>query len=224
MRGNCTVWLLLSRDLSDALQSSRGGIIADMTNKTRQFSVPRRLGWTLIEVITTVIILTISAYILIPFASSGASASGQSVARMAVTEILAAQMDAVATQGYRRLHFFTDGSGWCVEDIDSSQLSTPFDFASANFAEDSIESQGQNQKSITRFTEDSRFQSIAIENVLFDGVNQNVTFDPTGGIVSTDGSPSTGGSFEVHSGELQWQVQLAPLTGKITVVKLGGAP
>jgi len=195
-----------------------------MTHKTRQYSNAHRLGWTLIELLTTVIILAISAFILIPYASSGDSASGQSVARMAVTEILASQMDAVATQGYRRIHFFADGSGWCVEELESSELLNPFDFGTANFAQDEVESQGQGQQSITRFTEDNRFRSITVQNALFDGANSNVTFDPTGGIIASDGSPSTGGSFEIHSGEFQWQIQLAPLTGKVTVVELGGAP
>jgi type II secretory pathway pseudopilin PulG len=195
-----------------------------MTTTTRPEPNPLRKGWTLIELLTTVIILTISAYILIPYASSGQSSSGQSVARMAVTEILAAQMDAVSTQGYRRIHFFADGTGWCVEELESSQLMNAFDFATADFAEDAIESQGQGQQSITRFSEDNRFNTISIQNVLFDGANPNVTFDPTGGIIATDGSPSTGGSFEIQSGDLRWEVQLAPLTGKVTVVTLGGAP
>jgi len=174
--------------------------------------------------LTTVVILGISALILIPHASSGESASGQSVTRMAVTEILAAQMDAVATQGYRRIHFFTDGTGWCVEELESSELANAFDFNSASFAEDAIESQGQGQQSITRFTEDNRFRDISVASALFDGANPNVTFDPTGGILATDGTPSTGGSFEIHSGSLSWQVFLAPLTGKVTVVELGGEP
>ena len=195
-----------------------------MLRKTYTKPNLHRAGWTLIEMLTTVVILGISALILIPHASSGESASGQSVTRMAVTEILAAQMDAVATQGYRRIHFFTDGTGWCVEELESSELANAFDFNSASFAEDAIESQGQGQQSITRFTEDIRFRYISVASALFDGANPNVTFDPTGGILATDGTPSTGGSFEIHSGSLSWQVFLAPLTGKVTVVELGGEP
>ena len=82
----------------------------------------------------------------------------------------------------------------------------------------------QGQQSIIRFTEDNRFRLITIQSARFDGVNANVIFDPTGGIIAPDGSPSTGGSFELHSGEFQWEIQLAPLTGKITVNELGGAP
>ncbi len=179
------------------------------TQNTQHGPHPQRGGWTLIEVLITVVVLSISSYFIIPYATAGASASGQSAARMAVTEILAAQMDAVATQGYRRINFFADGSGWCIEELESSELLTPFDFATATFAEDAIESQGQGQQSITIFSQDSRFQDITIENALFDGANLNVTFDSTGGIIAADGSPSTGGSFELHSGEFQWEIQLA---------------
>ena len=61
-----------------------------MLRKTYTKPNLHRAGWTLIEMLTTVVILGISALILIPHASSGESASGQSVTRMAVTEILAA--------------------------------------------------------------------------------------------------------------------------------------
>ncbi len=186
----------------------------------RQLNVLRS-GWTLIELLVTVAILVVSSFVLIPYATSGDSSSGQAASRMVVTEILAAQMDAVATQGYRRVQFFEDGSGWCVEELDSDQLATIFDFETANFAENVIESQGQEQQSITRFTEDSRFRSITIQKVQFDGSSMNVIFDPTGGIVSAAGSPSTGGSFEVHSGVFAWKIQLAPLTGKLKVIEVG---
>ncbi|MBC8421631.1 type II secretion system protein, partial [bacterium] len=168
-----------------------------MPKKHLHKSSRRQYGWTLIELLITVVVLGISSFVLIPYATSGDSASGQSATRMVVTEILAAQMDAVATQGYRRIHFFVDGSGWCVEELDSTQLMNAFDFGTAAFAEDAVESQGQSQQSITRFTEDSRFRLITLQNALFDGMNTNVIFDPTGGIIAPDGSPSTGGSVEL---------------------------
>ena len=179
-------------------------------------------GWTLIELLTTIAIISIAALVLVPQASSGASASGQSATRLAVTEILAAQMDAVANQEFRRIHFFTDGSGWCVEVLSSSELANPYNAATAQYADDAAESQGHNQKSYIDFNQDNRFKNISIDAPLFDGVHSSVIFDQTGGIIAPDGSPSTGGSFEVHSGDHSWQVDLAPLTGKVTVTKVGG--
>ncbi len=198
---------------------------AEYMDQKQQHDSHRHLsGWTFIELLITIMILVASASVIVPYASSGASAAGQSATRLAVTELLAAQMDAVASQGYRRIHFFNDGTGWCIEELESGNLASAFDFATASFADDIVESQGQNQQSIMRFSEDSRFNSISISNITFDGGNSEVTFDPTGGIVAPDGSPSTGGSFELHSGEFQWQIQLAPLTGKLTVNELGGTP
>ncbi len=179
------------------------------------------MGWTFIEILTTITILVIASVVLIPHATSGESSAGQSATRFVVTDILAAQMDAVATQSFRRVHFFSDGSGWCVEVLDSSQLADPYDSLTAVYAVDEMESQGHGQQSYVDFTQDSRFKNITIVSPLFDGANQNIIFDLTGGILAPDGSPSTGGSFEVHSGDFGWQVQLAPLTGKLTVVDLG---
>jgi len=193
-----------------------------MTNKVPHWMQVHRRGWTLIELITTVTILTIVAVVIIPYAASGSSPMGQSVARMVVTDILAAQMDAITNQEYRRIHFFEGGNGWCVEVIDSDQLNEAYDSDTAQYAVDVVESHGQNQRSIKDFSVDGRFRNIFIEDVVFDGVYRSITFDPTGGIVAPDGSPSTGGSFEVHSGEFSWKISLAPLTGKVVVVDLGG--
>ena len=187
---------------------------------TTQYTKPKH-GWTLIELLTTIAILAIATVFVVPHASSGASASGQSATRLAVTDILAAQMDAVANQEFRRIHFFSDGSGWCVEILQSSQLSTAYNAATALYAEDVSESQGQNQNSYIDFTQDYRFTNISIDSPLFDGANPSVIFDQTGGIIAPDGSPSTGGRFELHSGDHAWQVSLAPLTGKVTVSKVG---
>lgn len=182
-----------------------------------------RRGWTLIELLVTTTILVIASVILVPSASSGASASGQSATRHVVTDILAAQLDAVAQQEFRRIHFFADGSGWCVEVLTSGQLATPFDSATAQFADDETESQGHNQKTYVDFTQDTRYDNMSIVSPLFDASYASVIFDQTGGIVAPDGAPSTGGSFEVHSGEHVWRVSLAPLTGKVTVLKIGSA-
>ena len=183
-----------------------------------------RGGWTLIEMLTTIVVLSVTTFMVIPYATSGDSAAGQSVSRLVVSDILAAQMDAVATQGFRRIHFFVDGSGWCVEVLESDALADPFDALTAEYAEDAVESQGQSQQSIIDFSQDSRFRAMSISDTLFDGVSTSVIFDPTGGIVAPDGSPSTGGSFQVNSGEFAWEIQLAPLTGKVTVVSLGATP
>jgi type II secretory pathway pseudopilin PulG len=188
-----------------------------------QLSVHRK-GWTFIELLTTVIVLLVATFILIPHATSGASSTGQSATRLAVTEILAAQMDAVAHQEFRRIHFFTNGTGWCTEVLQSDQLSNAYNPSTAQYMEDAIESQGQGQQSYIDFTQDNRFRDISIVSPIFDGMNTSVIFDQTGGIIAPDGSPSTGGSFEIHSGNYRWQIQLAPLTGKVTIVQLGDAP
>jgi prepilin-type N-terminal cleavage/methylation domain-containing protein len=192
-----------------------------MKKYTKTLLPVRRQGWTFIELLVTIVILAIATLFVGPQASSGASASGQSATRLAVTEILAAQMDAVALQEFRRIEFFADGSGWCVEVLQSNQLNTPYNAATAEYADDVYESQGHNQKSVIDFNQDTRFTNVSISSPLFDGANTSIIFDQTGGVIAPDGSPSTGGSFEVKSGDHAWQVLLAPLTGKVTVSKVG---
>ncbi len=184
-----------------------------------------RSGWSLVELLTVVVVLGVAAMIVIPYAAAGASASGQSAARLLVTDMLAAQMDAIATQNFRRIHFYTDGSGWCILELDAGELADPFDPLTATFVEDAIESQGQNQQSITNFVQDTRFRDIAIENQNLGKGIEDITFDPTGGIIANDGSPSLGGSVDITSGEFTWTITLAPLTGKVSVSETtGGAP
>ncbi|MBC8203469.1 MAG: prepilin-type N-terminal cleavage/methylation domain-containing protein [Planctomycetes bacterium] len=184
-----------------------------------------RAGWSLIELLTVVVVLGVAAMIVIPYAASGASASGQSAARLLVTDMFAAQMDAVANQNFRRVHFYTDGSGWCILELETGELADPFDPLTATYAEDAIESQGQNQQSITNFVQDTRFRDITIGNLTFGKGIQDITFDPTGGIIANDGSPSLGGSVDITSGAFTWTITLAPLTGKVSVSDTsGGTP
>jgi len=189
-------------------------------------AIPRpkvhRWGWTLIELLTTVTVLVIVSVVVVPYATSGNSSIGQSVTRVVVSDILATQMDAIANQGYRRIYFYEDGRGWCVEVLESDQLDSSFNPETAQYVEDVVESQGQQQHAIVDFGSDDRFRNMHIESTQFDGAYSSIIFDPTGGIVAPDGSPSTGGSFEVHSGEFAWEVRLAPLTGKVVIIDLGG--
>jgi prepilin-type N-terminal cleavage/methylation domain-containing protein len=181
-----------------------------------------RTGWSLIELLTVVVVLSIAAVITIPYAASGDSAAGQSAARLLVSEILGAQMDAIATQSFRRVHFYDDGTGWCVLVLDSSQLNIPFDSETAIYAEDEFESQGQNQQSIIHLIQDSRFNNVMIKDPTFDINSTDVTFDPTGGIIANDGTPSLGGSVELTSGSFSWVLTVAPLTGKISISESTG--
>ena len=72
-------------------------------------------GYTIIELIVTIAVLVIASWILVPYATMGDASAGQSASRMAVSHMLTAQMDAIAEQGFRRVYFYPDGSGWCIE-------------------------------------------------------------------------------------------------------------
>jgi hypothetical protein len=61
-----------------------------------------------------------------------------------------------------------------------------------------------------------------IKDPTFDINSTDVTFDPTGGIVANDGTPSLGGSVELTSGSFSWVLTVAPLTGKISISESTG--
>ena len=203
---------------------SRFTKVLAVNNKYTNNLYDLRRGYTIIELIVTIAVLTIASWILVPYATMGDASAGQSASRMAVSHMLTAQMDAIAEQGYRRVYFYPDGSGWCVEIVEQGNLAAQFDANTSNFSELKTESQGQDGFAIMNFTTDKRFQTISIDNISFDGGNESIIFDPVGGIVASDGSPSTGGSITLRSGKHSWDIALAPLTGKISVQLNGGAP
>lgn len=198
---------------------------ATITSKRagRLWTSPHRLGWSLVELMVVLAMLVVVAAITIPHAASGAGPSGQAAARTLVSDLLSAQMDAVALQEYRRVHFFDDGRGWCVVVVESDALNDSFDEATAVYMTDEVESQGQGQFAIIDFQQDGRFRNVSIATAAFDGDNREVTFDPGGGVVANNGSPGLGGMVQIDSGQTSWQIQVAPLTGHITVSEVAGA-
>ena len=165
-------------------------------------------------------------------ASVHGAVGGFGVSLMLVCDLVIAADSSYFTMAYGNIGTSPDGSSTYFlprsvglkKAMELSLLCDRFDANTANFAELKTESQGQDGFAIMNFTTDKRFQAISIDNVSFDGGSESVIFDPAGGIVASDGSPSTGGSFTLHSGDHSWDIALAPLTGKISVQSNGGAP
>ena len=69
---------------------------------------PRQSGrpaYTLVEAVVVLAILAVAAVLLIPRLTDRGDTEVQAAARQLVSDITWAQCDAVAGQGYRRLHF-----------------------------------------------------------------------------------------------------------------------
>ncbi|MEY3143653.1 MAG: hypothetical protein RLY21_2146 [Planctomycetota bacterium] len=177
----------------------------------------RRAAFTLAEVMVTVAILAVAALCALPVLSGRGDIDTQSAARRLITDLAFAQGDAMNRQEYRRIHFFEDGSGWCVIAADASELDLPFDAATARLVHDPIVGADRGGAMRVDFGRDGLYTGLRIDSTAIDGDSRDLIFDPLGGLVDATGAPSVGGSVVLRSGEGATLVEFAPFTGKVRV-------
>jgi prepilin-type N-terminal cleavage/methylation domain-containing protein len=176
-----------------------------MSNIHRVHRVLRR-GYTLIEVLIVVTILGLAGALLVPYLSSKGDFDTQAAVRALIADITFAQSDALANQGFRRVHFFDDGTGWCLVRVAEDDLAEPFDPAVADYVYDPLAS-----------------NAVRVQAVDLDGGKRAITFDELGGTVGAGGLPGTGGRIVLTSPQATYQVDVSPVTGKVRVTRLAGA-
>ncbi len=185
----------------------------------------RLRGYTLIELLIVIGILGLAAAMLIPHLVGQDNMKAQAAVRRIISDLSFAQSDALAYQEYRRVHFYSDGRGFCLERVDDSDYDLPFDEATADLIVDPLSGGGDY---IVDFTADNRFEGVAITSVNIDGGGEGIgdagadlVFDILGGTLHA-GGPGTGGTIVIGVGEDSYQISIAPFTGKLTVQRLGG--
>lgn len=181
-----------------------------------------RAAFTLVEVLATVVILGIVALCALPVLSGRGDIDAQTAARRLMTDMAFAQGDAMNRQEFRRIHFFEDGSGWCILALDASGLDAPFDAASARFVANPLAGADRGGAMRVDFGRDGLFAGLRIESVSMGDASSNLTFDPMGGIVDAAGAASAGGSLVLRSGEGSILIEFAPLTGKVRLAAVAG--
>ena len=182
-----------------------------------------RRAYTLIEVLIVVSILGLAAAILIPSMSGRGDFDTQAAVRALISDISFAQSDALANQGFRRVHFFADGSGWCLIRVSEDALTEPFDAATADYLHDPLGSGSTAGAYMTNLSNDGRYASVRVEGVSIDSGGRSITFDELGGTVAPGGLPGTGGTLILRSPDAAYRLQLSPLTGKVRVMRLANA-
>jgi prepilin-type N-terminal cleavage/methylation domain-containing protein len=193
-----------------------------MSNIHRVHRVLRR-GYTLIEVLIVVTILGLAGALLVPYLSSKGDFDTQAAVRALIADITFAQSDALANQGFRRVHFFDDGTGWCLVRVAEDDLAEPFDPAVADYVYDPLASNAERGSYIVNLQESQRFSSVRVQAVDLDGGKRAITFDELGGTVGAGGLPGTGGRIVLTSPQATYQVDVSPVTGKVRVTRLAGA-
>lgn len=176
-------------------------------------SSPR--AFTLAEVIVTVAILAVAALCVQPILSGRGDIDAQSAARRLIADLAFAQGDAMNRQQFRRLHFFDDGSGWCLLAIDAAELDASFDPEVARFVQTPVAGAGLGGAMRVDFGRDGLYTGLRIASVEIDGDARDLTFDPMGGLVTRTGSASAGGSVMLVGTDATYRVDFAPFTGKV---------
>lgn len=189
----------------------------------------KTLGFTLVEVLVTVVVLSIATVLVIPSMNSTGILRVQSAVRQTVADITFAQSDAMAYQSRRAIWFqrvpvdpyatpwqFTVGNGYTLAEITGPLLDLN---SHAMYHPDNLVGP------YSRNFADDRYGGARITASLFDG-DGLLIFDELGGPVKelTSEEPSEGGFVEITGGsndEWVFRVRVAPMTGRVVVERVG---
>ncbi|MSR40283.1 MAG: type II secretion system protein [Phycisphaerales bacterium] len=178
-------------------------------------------GYTLIEVLIVVTVLGLASALLTPLLGNRGDFDVQAAVRMLVADLTFAQSDALALQELRRVHFYEDGTGWCLVRIEESDLNSTFDASSADYISDPLAGSDRQLAYIVQLG-NGNFGGARVESVELDGNSRDVSFDELGGTVSSTGLPGSGGSIVIAAPGVRYRIELAPVTGKIVVARIDG--
>lgn len=193
---------------------------------------PARSGYTLIELLITIAILGIASAVLIPQMGNLSALEVQAAVRTIIADLSFAQSDALANQEFRRVHFYPDGSGYCLIRVAEGDFFKAFDYSDAapvadapEYIIDPLGGAGLLERYIMNFETDTRFQQVVIESVVIDGNpllpnGTDITYDSLGGTVQSPNTPGISGRIVVSSTDERFEIIIAPFTGKLTVKRL----
>jgi prepilin-type N-terminal cleavage/methylation domain-containing protein len=180
-------------------------------------------GYTLIELLIALAILGLSSILLIPHLVGRDIMKGESAVRQLIGDLSFAQSDALARQEIRRVHFYDDGSGYCLTRINQSQIANAFDPDNADYIIDPLNRPGALGRYIVNYVTDRRWEGVSLSAVEIDGAGRDLHYDELGGTVRAGGAsglPGTGGTIQLSCGAENYEITVAPFTGKLTVRKL----
>ena len=173
------------------------------SNTTRQH---KRHGYTLVEVLITVTIMGLAAAIVVPNMMQGGTLGVQAGARMIIADLMFVQNEAMAQQSDRRITFDVDDNSYKVEKYDSSATAWVLEYNPVLGGTTGAQNYEMD------FDDDGRFSGIEIVSASFNGTTQ-VTFDDLG-------NPSSGGTVQLRFNEHEYEITVAPFTGRVTVERL----
>ena len=189
-----------------------------------------RGGFTLIEVLVTVVLLAIAATLVIPSMGSTDVLRVQAAVRQTVADITFVQTDAMAFQERRAIWFqrvpddpeatpwvFEFGNGYTIAEVSGPIL----DLSTA-----ALIHPDNPDRPFYRSFDEGDFGSASIIASDFDG-DELLIFDELGGPVRglTGEEASVGGRVELvggTNGQYTYDIVIAPMTGRVTVERADG--
>lgn len=161
-----------------------------------RFQSDSSAGFTLVEVLVVVVILALLAAVVVPLAAGGSGMQAVSAARIIASDLQYAQNVAITSQTAITVHFDPASDSYDVSNA-SGPLNHPM--THSDYVVDLRAQHG--------------FDQLDIVTAYFEG-SQNVVFDELG-------SPDHGGYVTVQAGPEAYRIDVAPVTGTVTVTASG---
>ncbi len=169
-----------------------------MNKKTDKY---RSSGFTLVEIIVVVVIISIAAVIAVPMLSSAADMQIRSAANIIAADMEYAKSMAISRQKSYSVIFDVNNESYEIQDSDGNVISHPVN-ASGNF--------------IVSFASDSRLDRVDISAVDFNS-DLTVIFDYLGSPFDVSNQPLNSGQVTLEADGITVNVNVEPVTGYVTV-------
>lgn len=168
-----------------------------------------RRGFTLLELLVTIVILGIAGALVIPAMGETGILKVQGAVRSVVADLTFAQADAVAFQERRAVIFDVANNTYRLIQVPGNTLDPE-----NNTLYDPTKSDGRFVMSLS----DPRFGGTRLESASFDN-EPHVIFDAMGGPVADAAGaiPGSGGSVVFTGSNQRFTVSVEPFTGRVTV-------
>lgn len=159
-------------------------------------SSSRPRGFTLIEVIVVLMIMAIAAAMVVPSMLQGGTMSAQAAARMVIADLLVAQNEAIARQAPCRVRFNVANDFYELVDASGGPVLASWRLGGGT--------------SVVDFTADSRFTGVRLITADFGEGKDYIEYDDLG-------VPDTGGHVILEGGTVRYRIDVAPVTGRVTI-------
>ncbi len=154
-------------------------------------------AYTLIEVLVVVAIIGTAGAVVVPQLLRPGTMGAQAAGRAIIADVLFAQNEAIAHQKTRNIVFDRANSSYQITDENDDLLAVAW--------------KGGGQHSVSIGADDG-FEGVSLGAVDFGGQTV-LTFDDLG-------TPVFGGRIDVRGAGVQYRINVAPFTGRVTIDRL----